>query len=49
LVDRLLAAGADPAATNDGGTSAADLARQAGHADLAERLASLAERAASEG
>jgi ankyrin repeat protein len=36
-------------AVNDGGTSAADLSREAGHADLAERLASLAARAASGG
>jgi ankyrin repeat protein len=49
LVDRLLAAGADPAAVNDGGTSAADLARLAGHADLAARIGSLAEGAASGG
>jgi hypothetical protein len=30
-VERLLAAGADPAATNDDGTTAAELARAAGH------------------
>lgn len=37
-VDRLLAAGADPALRNDGGRSAADVAREAGHLDLAARL-----------
>ncbi|HEU4571896.1 MAG TPA: ankyrin repeat domain-containing protein [Candidatus Limnocylindrales bacterium] len=37
-VERLLAAGADPAARNDDGVSAADLASKAGHAALAARL-----------
>jgi len=37
-VERLLAAGADAAATNDDGVSAADLASQAGHEALAARL-----------
>jgi ankyrin repeat protein len=37
-VDRLLAAGADPAARNDDGTSAADLARAAGHEAIVARL-----------
>ncbi len=40
-VELLLERGADPAARNDDGASAADLARAAGHADLADRLASL--------
>jgi uncharacterized protein len=38
-VERLLAAGADPAATNDDGRSARDLAAEAGHEALADRLA----------
>ncbi len=38
LVDALLAAGADPAATNDDGVTAADLAREAGHDAIVERL-----------
>ena len=42
LVDALLAAGADPAATNDDGVTAADLARKDGHAAIAERLEALA-------
>jgi ankyrin repeat protein len=37
-VERLLAAGADRAATNDDGVSAADLASRAGHEELAARL-----------
>ena len=37
-VERLLAAGADPAARNDDGTTAADLARAAGHAAVVARL-----------
>ncbi|HEX8004690.1 MAG TPA: ankyrin repeat domain-containing protein [Mycobacteriales bacterium] len=41
-VDLLLAAGADAAARTDDGRSAADLAREAGHADLADRLAGAA-------
>ena len=39
-VDRLLAAGADPTARNDDGVSAADLAAEARHADLAAHLRS---------
>ena len=39
LVERLLAAGADPAAANDDGTTAAELAAAGGHAELAARLA----------
>ena len=38
LIEMLLAAGADPAARTDDGRSAADLARDAGHRTLAERL-----------
>ncbi|HEY3163880.1 MAG TPA: ankyrin repeat domain-containing protein [Candidatus Limnocylindrales bacterium] len=37
-VERLLAAGADPRATNDDGVTAADLAAAAGHEELAARL-----------
>jgi uncharacterized protein len=37
-LEALLAAGADPDLRNDEGQSAADLAREAGHADLAARL-----------
>lgn len=37
-VDRLLTAGTDPEATNDAGRTAADLADEAGHAELAARL-----------
>jgi ankyrin repeat protein len=37
-VERLLGAGADPAATNDDRVSAADLASKAGHEELAARL-----------
>jgi ankyrin repeat protein len=37
-VERLLAAGADPAARNDDGTSAIDLARAAGHEAIVARL-----------
>jgi ankyrin repeat protein len=37
-VERLLAAGADRAAANDDGVTAADLAAKAGHAGLAARL-----------
>ena len=37
-VERLLAAGADAAATNDDGVSAADLAAGAGHEAIAARL-----------
>src|SRR3954454_19093198 len=37
-VDHLLRAGADPSATSDDGRSAADLADQAGHVELAARL-----------
>lgn len=40
LVELLLSAGADPAARTDGGTSAADLAADAGHPGLAARLRS---------
>jgi ankyrin repeat protein len=39
LVDLVLAHGADPSLPTDTGEVAADLARSAGHADLAERLA----------
>jgi ankyrin repeat protein len=38
VVAALLAAGADPAATHDEGKRAADIAREAGHADLAQLL-----------
>jgi ankyrin repeat protein len=38
VVEALLAAGADPVATHDGGKRAADIAREAGHAELAELL-----------
>lgn len=38
LVDLLLAAGADRSARTDAGTSAADLAEEAGHPELAARL-----------
>jgi ankyrin repeat protein len=38
LVDALLAAGADPGAANDDGVTAVDLAREAGHGAIAERL-----------
>lgn len=38
-VERLLAAGADATARNDDGFSAADLAREAGHAEIAALLA----------
>jgi ankyrin repeat protein len=38
LVDALLAAGADPEATNDDGVTALDLARKAGHDAIVERL-----------
>lgn len=38
LVELLVAAGADPAATADDGRSAADMARDAGHPELAARL-----------
>ena len=38
VVEALLGAGADPVATNDGGKRAADIAREAGHAGLAELL-----------
>lgn len=38
VVEALLAAGADPAATHDSGKRAADSAREAGHADLAQLL-----------
>jgi ankyrin repeat protein len=41
LVDALLAAGADAAATNDDGVTAADLARKAGHDAIVERLAAV--------
>ena len=37
-VDRLLAAGADPAARNDDGSSALDLARAGGHTAIVARL-----------
>ena len=37
-LDLLLAAGADPAAGNDAGRTAADVAREAGHGELAARL-----------
>ena len=37
-VERLLAAGADPAAANDDSTTALDLARAAGHEAIAARL-----------
>ena len=42
VVDALIAAGADPAATNDDGITAADLAEKRGHSDLAARLRRLA-------
>ena len=42
LVNALLAAGADAAATNDDGVTAADLASKAGHDAIVERLASAA-------
>jgi ankyrin repeat protein len=42
LVERLLAARADPAAANDEGTTAADLARAAGHVELADQLSRMA-------
>jgi ankyrin repeat protein len=48
-VEQLIAAGADPTAVHDGGTSAAELARRAGHPDLAQRLAGLGEASASGG
>jgi ankyrin repeat protein len=38
LVDALLAAGADPTVTHDGGLTAADIAESKGHAELATRL-----------
>ncbi|MEP7003423.1 MAG: ankyrin repeat domain-containing protein [Chloroflexota bacterium] len=38
VVEALLAAGADPTLTHDGGKRAADLAREAGHAELAALL-----------
>jgi ankyrin repeat protein len=38
-VERLLAAGADSTARNDDGATAADLAREAGHTEIADRLA----------
>jgi ankyrin repeat protein len=38
VVTALLAAGADPTLTHDGGKRAADLAREAGHAELAALL-----------
>lgn len=38
ITDRLLEAGADPASTSEDGRTAADLARERGHPDLAERL-----------
>jgi ankyrin repeat protein len=38
LVDALLRAGADAAATNDAGSTAADVAEKAGHERIAERL-----------
>jgi ankyrin repeat protein len=38
-VERLLAAGADPAARNDDGATAEELARAAGHDAIADRLA----------
>ena len=38
LLRALLAAGADPTTTNDAGTSAADVAREHGHPDLAAEL-----------
>ena len=37
-IERLLASGADPAATNDEGVTAADLAQNAGHDEVAARL-----------
>jgi ankyrin repeat protein len=42
LVDALMAAGANPAATNDDGVTAADLARDAGHDAIVARLQSSA-------
>lgn len=41
-VDLLLAFGADPAVAADDGRTAADFARERGHAELADRLAALA-------
>jgi ankyrin repeat protein len=38
LIDRLVAAGADAAATNDDGKTAADIARAAGHEQIAAQL-----------
>ncbi|HEV2891510.1 MAG TPA: ankyrin repeat domain-containing protein [Frankiaceae bacterium] len=43
-VDLLLDAGADPAARTEAGRSAADLANEAGHADLAARLEAASRR-----
>src|SRR4051794_10149846 len=40
-VERLLAAGADPAARNDDGVTAADLAQDAGHDEIAARIRNL--------
>ena len=41
IVDMLLARGADPTLVADDGKTAADVAREHGHAQLAERLAAL--------
>jgi ankyrin repeat protein len=38
MVDLLLERGADPALTNDQGKTAADVAREHGHTELANRL-----------
>jgi ankyrin repeat protein len=43
-VERLLAAGADPAARKDDGVDALQLAREAGHATIAELLERLSQR-----
>ncbi|HEX5015906.1 MAG TPA: ankyrin repeat domain-containing protein [Candidatus Limnocylindrales bacterium] len=48
-VDRLLAAGADVAATNDDGVTAAELARRAGHGELADRLSAFSTASSSVG
>jgi ankyrin repeat protein len=45
LTEALLAAGADPRLANDEGITAAQLARDAGHAALADRLEMLSEPA----
>jgi ankyrin repeat protein len=42
LVDLLLRHGADPLLVSEDGKTAADVAREHGHARLAERLASVA-------